>query len=358
MSKNDSRTMSKHDSNTISKSISKNDSRTMNKHDSKTISKTMSKTMSKTISKNDSITEEKKKTPKYLFLAFFSHGIYNESSRPFKSQHSSVNIRTLRSVPKLMTYISCSPGCSLIGENDGEDNILLTNFFKRHSENNFMNLIESDTIEKNKGKKHKTTDTILSQKFLDYIHTALSELTEMPRHRTNRYKIKNPHDIDVCRNSFIGDNKIGNSYNFANKIFTTDNKPRLTNLGENWGVFIYNNNCGIESGTDINEIKEIKKNIIIGENGQQIGFSYELKNIISGLVELCKLTSDDYLFLYDYSCNNFSDKIMNQPNDSRTIRRLGRSITSDFGFGRKKRHKYTQKYNIFNKHNKKTMRKK
>jgi hypothetical protein len=55
------------------------------------------------------------------------------------------------------------------------------------------------------------------------------------------------------------------------------------------------------------------------------------------LTKKYELTEDDYLFLFDYSCNNFGNKSINPGDDLRTIRRLGRSVASDFGLGKKKR---------------------
>ena len=80
---------------------------------------------SKTASKMES-----KREPKYLFLGFFVHGGYGVDAQPYKAnKHASVSIRTFESVPKLMTFMSCTPGNSLIGEEGGLDNIRLSNYF-------------------------------------------------------------------------------------------------------------------------------------------------------------------------------------------------------------------------------------
>ena len=106
--------------------------------------------------------------------------------------------------------------------------------------------------------------------------------------------------------------------------------------GEDWGVIIYNNNCGINPGTDIHSINDIERHELKDKDGNITGYDYHLADIISGLSDKCELTKDDYLFLFDYSCNNFGTKSINLENDERTIRRLGRSVTSDFGLGKKK----------------------
>jgi hypothetical protein len=48
------------------------------------------------------------------------------------------------------------------------------------------------------------------------------------------------------------------------------------------------------------------------------------------------LTDEDYLFLFDYSCSNFGKASIIQDSSLRTLRSLGRSVTSDLGFGLRK----------------------
>jgi len=166
----------------------------------------------------------------------------------------------------------------------------------------------------------------------------------------------------VCRNSFICDNKVGISHNFPNKTFSTSDRPTHTNVGHNWGIFIYNNNCGIEPGTMIDNIDKIQRDVIENEEGLIIGIKFTLDDIITGLTEEYGLTKDDYLFLFDYSCSTFGNKSINLNNDSRTIRRLGRNVSSVLGLGRKKKGKKSTKKNNKlksgkNKSNSKTVRK-
>jgi hypothetical protein len=281
-----------------------------------------------------------KREPKYIFLGFFTHGGFGRASDPYKAnKHASVSINTLHSVPKLMTYMNCSPGTSLIGEDGGMDNVVLANYFKGSSDFDIMDISEF-YVPKSKA---KTYEQILSYNFLDYVNSALDELDMRPRHRTEQFRIENPKDIDVCRNSFICNDKVGISHRFPNKSFSTNHPPMYTIPGEDWGVIIYNNNCGINPGTDIHSINEIARDPIKDKDGNVTGFDYHLEDIISGLSEKYGLTEDDYLFLFDYSCNNFGTNSINQQNDPRLIRRLGRSVTSDFGLGKRKKRKRTRK---------------
>ena len=264
---------------------------------------------SKTASKMES-----KREPKYLFLGFFVHGGYGVDAQPYKAnKHASVSIRTFESVPKLMTFMSCTPGNSLIGEEGGLDNIRLFG------------------LQPNK----KSYDKLLANIFFDYVGSALKEKLEVyPRDRTEKFKLLNPTDIDVCRNSYICDGKVGISNRFPNKSFDTNNKPAYTSK-RSWGIFIYNNNCGVEPLTNIGDIPQIKKHAIIGKNGEIDGYTFNLLDIIEGLTEAFQLTDEDYLFLFDYSCSNFGKSSINQQSSLRTLRSLGRSVTSDLGFGLK-----------------------
>jgi len=277
-------------------------------------------------------TTTKKREPKYIFLGFFSHGGFGWATDPYKAnKHASVSIKTRHSIPKLMTYMNCSPGTSLIGEDGGTDNIKLTDFFKSNSNYDMMDISEYYHP------KAKTDEQLLSYNFLEYMNFALDNLQMRPRKRTEKFRIENPKDKDVCRNSFICNDKVSISHRFPNKSFSTNDPSIETTPGENWGVFIYNNNCDIEPGTDISTIKEIQHFTLKDKEGKVVGFDFDLADIISGLTKKYGLTEDDYLFLFDYSCNNFSTKSINQQNDPRLIRRLGRSVTSDFGLGKKKK---------------------
>jgi hypothetical protein len=289
-----------------------------------------------------------KREPKYIFLGFFVHGGYSKASEPFiESRHASVNIKTYHSVPKLMTYLSCSPGNSLLGAEGGSDNIILADYFRRSSDFDILDLSEFHHP------KAKTTDQLLSHNFLGYVNAALDELDIRPINRNERFKIANPKDLDVCRNSFICDNRVGISHSFPNKSFSTNDRPTHTNVGHNWGIFIYNNNCGIEPGTMIDNIDKIQRDVVENEEGHIIGIKFTLDDIITGLTEEYGLTKDDYLFLFDYSCNNFSSTTINPGDNQRITRRLGRSVQRDLGFGKKKKGKGTRKLKKHHYHNSK-----
>ena len=297
-----------------------------------------------------------KKEPKYIFLSFLSHGGYSKAAEPYKANsYASVSMKTHHSVPKLMTFMNCSPGGSLIGETGGKDNIKLTDFFKSNSNYDMMDISEYYHP------KAKTDEQLLSYNFLEYMNLALDKLQMRPRHRTEKFRIENPKDIDVCRNSFICNDKVGISHRFPNKSFSTDTPPTYTIPGKNWGVFIYNNNCGIKPGTDISTINEIERVQIKDKDkdGQVAGLDFSLEDIILGLTNKYGLTEDDYLFLFDYSCNNFGTKSINLENDERTIRRLGRSVTSDFGLGKRKNRNTLKRNNrkTFNRKRNKTRNK-
>ena len=279
-----------------------------------------------------------KREPKYIFLSFLSHGGFGRATNPYRAnKHASVSLKTLHSVPKLMTFMNCSPGTSLIGEDGGMDNVILANYFKGSSNFDIMDVSEFYHP------KAKTDEQLLSYNFLNYMNSALDELDMRPRNRTEKFRIENPKDIDVCRNSFICNDKVGISHRFPNKSFSTDHPSTYTIPGEDWGVFIYNNNCGIEPGTDISTINEIKRDEIKDKDDNIIGLDFSLEDIISGLTNKYGLTEDDYLFLFDYSCNNFGPNSINLKNDTRLIRRLGRSVTSDFGLGKKKKRRTVRK---------------
>ena len=279
-----------------------------------------------------------KREPKYIVLSFLSHGGFGRATNPYRAnKHASVSLKTLHSVPKLMTFMNCSPGTSLIGEDGGMDNVILANYFKGSSNFDIMDVSEFYHP------KAKTDEQLLSYNFLNYMNSALDELDMRPRNRTEKFRIENPKDIDVCRNSFICNDKVGISHRFPNKSFSTDHPSTYTIPGEDWGVFIYNNNCGIEPGTDISTINEIKRDEIKDKDDNVIGLDFSLEDIISGLTNKYGLTEDDYLFLFDYSCNKFGPNSINLKKDPRLIRRLGRSVTSDFGLGLKKKRRTVRK---------------
>jgi hypothetical protein len=271
--------------------------------------------------------------PKYLFLGFFVHGGYGIEAQPYRAnKHSSVSIKTFKSVPKLMTFMSCSPGNSLIGEEGGTDNIKLSNYFKING-----NIDLLDVSNFGLQSRKKSYDKLLANNFFNYVGTALKENLDLyPRDRSEKFKILNPTDIDVCRNSYICDGKVGISNRFPNKSFDTDNKPIYANE-ISWGIYIYNNNCGVDPLTNIIDIPQIKKRAIEKDNGEFDGYTFNLLDIIEGLTEVFHLTDEDYLFLFDYSCSNFGKSSINRTSSLRTLRSLGRSVTSDLGFGLKKK---------------------
>ena len=268
--------------------------------------------------------------PKYIFIGFFTHGAYGRNAQPYKAnKDASISLREFSSVPKLMTYMNCAPGNVLIGEHGGVDNNKLTNYFKTHSDINV-----TDTTAKNHDK-----DKTISENFLNYVQSALKTLELDPRSRTKLFQDMNKTDIDVCRNTFICNKKVGISYTFPNKSFSTDNPPK--GIGEeHWGIFIYNNNCGIEPGQNIELIPNIQKNVITDfvDDDKEIiiGYEFHLLDIISALTENYKLTNKDYLFLFDYSCSVF-DKRINPRNDERIIRRIGNNVAKTFGLGKGKK---------------------
>ena len=283
-----------------------------------------------------------KPEPKYIFFGVFAHGEYGTGAvQPVIDRHSSVTLTSVRSIPTLMTYLSCSPGNSLIGEHRGMDNILLTDFFETNGDVDLVKLPDDMPKINDNG---KTQDKLISFNLLDYINAALDQLDEHPRNRNERYRMQNPIDPDIPRNNFICNGRIGISHTFPNKTFYTNDQPSSPNanfnIAENWGIFVYNNNCGIEPGTNIFDINEINKEPI-DNNGEITGFEFTLKDILSGLTRKYNLIKTDYVFLMDYSCNNFNKSI--QGDDRRTMTRLGLSITRDFGFGKRKKHMRTKK---------------
>jgi hypothetical protein len=227
--------------------------------------------------------------------------------------------------------MNCSPGNVLIGEDGGIDNIKLSNFFKHHGKRNLLDL--SNFAPQSSKKEY---DKLLANIFLDYVGTALKEKLELnPRDRSEKFKILNPKDPDVRRNSYICRDKVGISKRFPNKAFDTNDKPTFATLERSWGIYIYNNNCGVEPLTNIGDIPEIRKYPIENENGEAVGYTFTSSDIIKGLTKAFNLTDEDYLFLFDYSCSNFGKVSINPTNDPKLLRRLARNVTSEWGFGGK-----------------------
>lgn len=140
------------------------------------------------------------------------------------------------------------------------------------------------------------------------------------------------------RNSFICTNKVGIGHTFPNKSFSTvDPSADAANM-DSWGIFIFNNNCGIEPGTRIEELLPEMKREIITEDDEEIGVRFHLYDIISAFENKYRLTSEDYLFLFDYTCSIFSGR-----HNSRTVRSWGRQISKDLGFGIKRNKKVNKK---------------
>lgn len=303
-------------------------------------------------SMKESRMEESKPEPKYMVLGFLCHGGYGKEAQPYQAnEHASISLETYNSDPKLMTFMSCTPGNSLIGEDGGTDNIKLSNYFEHHGNENLLD-VSNFPLQSSKKEYNK----LLANIFLNYVGTALKEKLEVnPRERIEKYKKLNPTDIDVCRNSYICDGKVGISNRFQNKAFDTNDKSTFTTRERSWGIYIYNNNCGVKPLTNIENIPEIAKLAIMNKNGQLDGYTFNLVDIIEGLTDAFELTNKDYLFLFDYSCSNFGKKSINPTNDPKLLRRLARSVTSDLGFGRKSTKR--KRKPTFNKGLKKTRRK-
>jgi hypothetical protein len=265
--------------------------------------------------------------PKYIFIGFFVHGEYNGSARPYRvNPHASKSMWIFDSVPKLMTFMNCSPGNVLIGETGDGDNTRLTNYFKTNSNNNFMANI-------NQNANDEDQDQIIAKNFLTHVKSGLKEISLNPRDNIEKYKIDNKTDNDVCRNSYICNNQVGISHTFINKTFTT--KDPVTGVPpEHWGIFIYNNNCGIEPGTNIESISGMPKYYVTHKNGN--GYDFYLSGIVSTLQNKYGLTDKDYLFLFDYTCSKFKREVI-EPNDLRGLRREGNNVAKAFGFTGKKR---------------------
>jgi hypothetical protein len=72
--------------------------------------------------------------------------------------------------------------------------------------------------------------------------------------------------------------------------------------------------------------------IITDEDGEEIGVRFSLNDIIFRLEIKYRLTREDYLFLFDYTCSIFNRDII--PNRNKRLERsLGREVFDVFGFG-------------------------
>ena len=263
-------------------------------------------------------------SPKYLFLAILSHGHIGSAAEPFKSnEHASTSLKHFISVPNLNMFINCSPGSILYGHDN--DNAVLMNYFKNNSSTNLTDFTQVQT-------QTQTQTQIISSNFLKHVTAGIKKLDMPPRERTNIFRSQNKRDIDVCRNSFICDGQVGVTHSFVNKTFS-NNLP----LREPWGIYIYNNNIpGIIPGKLLTSIKGMPSYIINDSNGKPIIIEVDLKDIIFFLTTKYNLTDNDYLFFFDYTCNNF---IIDPQINPRMIRRLGRDFGRIFNF----RHATTQK---------------
>jgi hypothetical protein len=260
--------------------------------------------------------------PKYIFIGFFVHGEYNESARPHKVHpHAAETFQVLESTPTLMTFMNCTPGNVLIGEAGGGDNTRLTNYFKTNSGINLMTVPED---------QDQDQDQVIAENFLTYAKDGLATLQTNPRDKIEKYKTKNKTDIDVCRNSYICNNQVGISHTFINKTYTTQ-YPELGIPPEDWGIFIYNNNCGIEPGTNIESILGMPKHYVKNKNDDGHGYDFYLSGIVSTLQNRYKLTDKDYLFLFDYTCSKFTRTVID-PDDKRGTRGHGNNVAKALGF--------------------------
>ena len=278
------------------------------------------------ISANSNI-EQAIKEPKYIFLGFFIHGEYTENAfnHPSVKNYSCSTLNGNNiSIPTLLQYNGCAPGNSLIGEPTGVDNQILTDYFMTNGETNLLTGINTTESKIN----------LLKENFLNYINTIFEQNSfRSSRDLAKEFIAKNPNDPDISRDDNICNNMIGVSNKFANKSYFSNNLPQLRDETfddkNNWGIFIYNNNVGIEPGTNINIISQIKKEPISKFiNGKEhiTGFEYNLIDIISMLTTLCGLEETDYIFIFDYTCNNISPVLFGKQTDLRDIRVHGSSI--------------------------------
>lgn len=265
---------------------------------------------------------------KYICIGFFVHGGYGKSARPYKvNPHASKSIWPFRSTPKLMTFTNSSPGNVVLSEADGSENTKLTNYFKTNSNINLM-------VDANQNAKDQ--DQIIAENFLNYARNGLATLQTNPRDDLERYRKTNKIEKKyVCRNSFICNNKVGIGHTFPNKTFATNDPPTDPANMDSWGIFIFNNNCGIEPGTRIEELlPEMTPEDITNEDGEVIGVRFHLSDILFHLEIKYRLTSKDYIFLFDYTCSIFNQEI-NPKGNERETRSLGREVAEYLGFHNK-----------------------
>jgi hypothetical protein len=262
--------------------------------------------------------------PKYIFIGFFIHGAYatmgiTEKLEPY---HGAKSLRAFKSTPKLMTFTNSSPGNIVWGNADGSDNTKIKKYFETNSHVNFL----TDANDQ---------EEIIAENFLNYSKNALATLPTNPRDDLEKDRDaltkKGARKIDkkyVPRNSFILNNEVGIGYSFPNKSFTTDNPSSDAANMDAWGIFIFNNNCGIKPGTRIEELfPEMLDRIITNEDGDEIGIKIYLRDIESKLTNRYGLSDEDFLFLFDFTCS-----IMNEETNPRLIRVLSRQIPKIFGF--------------------------
>ena len=262
--------------------------------------------------------------PKYIFIGFFIHGAYatmgiTEKLEPY---HGAKSLKAYKSTPKLMTFTNSTPGNILWGNADGSDNTKIKKYFETNSHVNFL----TDANDQ---------EEIIAENFLNYSKDALATLPTNPRDdlEKDRYALSKTgaRKIDkkyVPRNSFILNNEVGIGYSFPNKSFTTDNPSSDAANMDAWGIFIFNNNCGIKPGTRIEELfPEMLDRIITNKDGDEIGIKIYLQDIESKLTNRYGLSDEDYLFLFDFTCS-----IMNEETNPRLIRVLSRQVPKIFGF--------------------------
>lgn len=323
--------------------LEKSQSQSRSKSQSRSPSKPHSRSPSKSHSRSKSRSRSKPRSPslsplkderKYILIGFFIHGGYGSGfTEKVDPHHAAKSLRTFRSTPKLMTFTNSSPGNIVLGDADGSDNTKLKNFFKINSNTNLM-------ANTNQNENKKDQDQIIAKNFLNYAKNGLATLPTNPRNDLEIYrKTKTAEKKYVSRNSFILNNKVGIGHTFPNKSFTTDDPSADAANMDSWGIFIFNNNCGIEPGTRIEELfPDMAYNTITNEDGDDIGIQYYLKDIEYNLTIKYGLSPEDYLFLFDFTCS-----VIKEETNPRTIRSFSRQIAKDFGFGKKRNNKRTKK---------------
>jgi hypothetical protein len=249
-----------------------------------------------------------------------------------------------------MTFTNSSPGNIVLGGADGHDNTKLKNYFETNSNINFLNGT-------NQNENEKEQQQIIAKNFLNYAQNGLAIVgnprDDLEHYRNNLRKSKKTEDTKkieenkkmeekyVSRNSFILNNKVGIGHTFPNKIFTTDDPSANKENMDSWGIFVFNNNCGIEPGTRIEELlPEMPQDYIYDKDDEEIGIRLSLDNIIKYLGRNYDITDEDYLFLFDYTCSIFIEET-----NPRVKRSWARQISKDLGFGIKRTKKRNKKVN-------------